>query len=318
MNCSRALALAAALTLSCSTASAQTVSRPRIVGLAHAAFYVQDMAQAVAFYTDYLGYESPYSLPLPSGGDLVWIKINERQSVELFPEVKPGTDRLAHIAVETDDADAMRRYLRQRGLAVPDQTPVGKSGNKNFMIKDPDGNLIEIVEYLPTGWTAREEGRFQPAGRISTHLGHVGVKVGDLDSAIAFYRDVLGFRETYRQSADGRTLSWVNLQVPEGEDYVEFMLFHAEPSLTQLHTMHHICLVVDDILAAQRTLRARPLPPGCPATTGMKLGKNGRWQINCFDPDGTRVEVMEPDTFNGQPIPLSDAPPPVRHGVTPL
>ena len=64
---------------------AEEVRRPRVLGLAHAAFYVEDMKEAVAFYTQFFGYESPYSMPLPSGGELVWIKINDRQSVELFP-----------------------------------------------------------------------------------------------------------------------------------------------------------------------------------------------------------------------------------------
>jgi len=305
----------AGLTTWTSAGLAQEVRRPRVLGLAHAAFYVEDMKEAVAFYTQFFGYESPYSMPLPSGGELVWIKINDRQSVELFPGTAstPGSDRLAHIAIETDDADAMRLYLQSKGIKVPDKTPVGKSGNKNFMISDPDGNRVEIVEYQPTGWTAREIGKFQPAGRVSTKMKHVGIKVARLDAAMAFYGDLLGFKEIYRQSADGNTLSWVNMQAPDGDEYIEFMLHDQPPTAQQLLTMHHICLEVDDIMAAHRLLKDRPLPKSCKHPTGMKLGKNGRWQINCYDSDGSRVEVMEPDTFNGVPIPPSNAPPP---GVT--
>lgn len=291
--------------------------RPRILGISHAAFYVDDMPGAVAFYTGFLGFATPYTLPRPGGGELVWIKINEKQSVELFPgsETAPGSDRLAHIALETDDADAMRLYLKSRGFQVPDQTPVGKSGNKNFTLSDPDGNRVEIVEYLPTGWTVREKGKFMPDTRIATRMPHVGIKVGDLDAAMRFYGDILGFKEIYRQSADGRVLSWVNMQVPDGRDYIEFMLFDEPPDIDRLHTMHHICLEVEDIMAAHLVLKDRPLPAGCKHPTRMKLGKNGRWQINCFDPDGSRVEIMEPDTFNGEPIPASDAPPPKRRAA---
>ena len=42
----------------------------------------------------------------------------------------------------------------------------------------------------------------------------------------------------------------------------------------------------------------------------MKIGKNGKWQINLYDPDGSRLEVMEPGTYNGEIIPPSNAPPP--------
>ena len=42
----------------------------------------------------------------------------------------------------------------------------------------------------------------------------------------------------------------------------------------------------------------------------MKTGVNRKRQINLYDPDGTRVEVMEPDTIDGKPAPNSAAPPP--------
>ena len=41
-----------------------------------------------------------------------------------------------------------------------------------------------------------------------------------------------------------------------------------------------------------------------------QVGKNRKRQANLFDPDGTRVELMEPKTIDGQPAPSSTAPPP--------
>ena len=43
----------------------------------------------------------------------------------------------------------------------------------------------------------------------------------------------------------------------------------------------------------------------------MKAGVNGKRQINFYDGDGTRVEIMEPGTYDGKPRPPSAAPPPV-------
>ena len=140
--------------------------RPRITGISHAAFYVSDMAKARAFYEGFLGYQSPFSIPRKNPAEqLVWIKINDRQTVELFPgsEVSPETDRLYHIAIETDDAEAMRLYLQSKGVAVPPKTAIGKIGNKNYFVKDPNGNTVEIVEYLPDSWTVREKGKFMIA-----------------------------------------------------------------------------------------------------------------------------------------------------------
>ena len=291
---------------------ADSPRRPRITGIAHAAFYVTDMAKARAFYEGYLGFQSPFSIPRKTPGEsLVWIKINDRQSVKLFPasEVSPAADRLYHIAIETDDAEAMRFYLQSKGIAVPPKTAIGRIGNKNYFIKDPNGNTVEIVEYLPEGWTRREEGKFLPDTRIATRMSHVGIMVGQLDASLKFYVDSLGFTEIWR-GGGGKLLSWVNLKVPDGADYVEFMLYDKPPTREGLLTKHHICLEVADVAQAGALLKTRALPAGSKTPDAMKTGVNGKRQINTFDPDGTRVEIMEPGTFDGKPVPPSKAPPP--------
>jgi lactoylglutathione lyase len=47
----------------------------------------------------------------------------------------------------------------------------------------------------------------------------------------------------------------------------------------------------------------------------VQTGVNRKRQLNVYDPDGTRVELMEPKTIDGQPAPASTAPPP--HPVKP-
>ncbi|MDO8539794.1 MAG: VOC family protein [Opitutaceae bacterium] len=289
--------------------------RPRILGISHAAFFVSDMAKAREFYEGFLGYQSPYSIPRKNPGEqLVWIKINDRQSVELFPgsEVAADADRLYHIAVEVDDADAMLAYLRAKGVrGLPPAVPLGRIGNKNFTIKDPNGNGVEFVQYMPDGWTRREQGRFLPDTRVSQRMSHVGVMVGELDKSLKFYGDLLGFQETWRGSASGTTLNWINLRVPDGEDYVEFMLYEKYPTTDRLRTMHHVCLEVPDIEQSRALLAQRKYPAGNKAPTEMKVGINGKRQINFYDVDGTRVEIMEPRTHDGKPRPPSHALPPV-------
>lgn len=297
------------------TAVVSAQERPRIVGVSHAAFYVSDMAKARAFYEGFLGFASPFSIPRKNPGEhLVWIKINDRQSVELFPgsEVAADADRLYHIAIEVEDADAMLRYLRTKGIAgLPAATPLGKIGNKNFTIKDPAGNGVEIVQYMPDGWTIREKGKFLPDTRIARRMSHVGVMVGELEASMKFYGEILGFKEIWRGSSSGRTLNWVNMRVPDGDDYVEFMLYDKFPSGDRLRTMHHICLEVADIEQAGAILAQRKYPEGNKPPTEMKVGINGKRQINYYDVDGTRVEIMEPNTHDGKPRPPSTAPAPV-------
>ena len=301
------------ITLAVVARAAEAPPRPHILGISHAAFYVSDMKKARAFYEGFLGFQSPFSIPRKNPAEqLVWIKINDHQSIELFPgsEVAPDADRLYHIAVETDDAEAMRLYLQSKGVEVPPKTAIGKIGNKNYFVKDPSGNIVEIVQYLPDGWTMREQGKFMPDTRVSTHMPHVGVMIAQLDTALKFYEDILGFREIWRGAKNPKVLSWVNLQVPDGTDYIEFMLYDKYPSLDRVHTLQHICLEVANVEQTQAILKTRAQPEGSKPPTEIATGVNGKRQINYYDPDGTRVEVMEPKTFDGKPRPPSNAPPP--------
>lgn len=293
-------------------AQGQQIKRPKILGLAHVALYVRDLNAARSFYKDFLGYEEPFSLPRKNGsGDrIAFIKINEDQYLELFAE-PPGKDgALNHIAFYTDDAKGMRDYLASKGVRVPERVSKGQIGNLNFNITDPDGHTVEIVQYEPDGWTRRASGKFLGERRVSARMGHVGILAGDLDASQRFYGDILGFQEVWRGSAGPRELSWVNMKVPDGEDYLELMLYSKYPEPPQVGVKNHICLVTPDIYRAVRSLQGLPGWERYGQNVEIKVGVNRKRQANLFDPDGTRVELMEPDTVDGKPAPQSSAPPP--------
>ena len=211
------------------------------------------------------------------------------------------------MALETDNAERMRAYLASRGVKVPDRVPKGRIGNLNFNITDPDGHTLEIVEYASDGWSMREKGNFMPASRISQHLLHAGVLVGNLDAALHFYGDVLGFHEIWRGSSDGQTLSWVNMRVPDGSDYIEFMLYRDLPAPDHRGVVHHIALETPSVAEANAVLEARPYRKTYTRPLEPRTGINRRRQLNVFDPDGTRTELMEPTTVDGKPAPPSTA-----------
>ena len=298
------LALASMLT-------AQDAARPRILGVAHIAVFAKDYEGSRSFYRDFLGFDEPYSLSKPDGTpSMTFFKVNEHQYIELFPEAASETDRLNHISIETDNAEAMRRYLAARGVKTPAQVGKGRIGNSNFNVQDPDGHTLEIVQYEPDGWTARESGKHMPESRIATRMAHVGIIVTSLEPSMKFYRDLLGFRETWRGSKSGAELSWVNLQVPEGQDYIELMLYKDPPPPTGRGVAHHLCLEVADVEASRTILEARPYRKQYAHDLEVKTGINRKRQLNLFDPDGTRTELMEPGTIDGKPAPSSQAPPP--------
>lgn len=291
--------------------SKHEIHRPHISGIAHAAFFTKDMESTLQFYKNYLGFAEPFSLLATNGKDLAlaYIKINDRQFVEVFPERAKGGNRMYHFAIETNNAEAMRQYLVSKGVKVPEKTPKGRTGNSNYFVTDPNGTICEIVQYEPGSMSDKCMGKDMPETRIAARMSHVGFMVPDLDKAVAFYCDILGFKETWRGSRDGKNVTWVNLKVPDGNDYIELMLYDKEPSESSMGSMNHICLVVEDVSKSETTLSSRKLPEGLKNPTAMKTGINKKRQINCYDIDGTRVEIMEAKTVDGMPVPSSTAPP---------
>jgi len=291
---------------------AQTkAQRPRILGVAHIALYTSDLANARSFYEDFLGFQEPFSLKREDGSvRIAFVKVNDAQYVELFTDAPRLDGQLNHIAISTDHASQMRDYLAEHGIKVPETVPKGKTGNYNFTVQDPDGHTVEIVQYLPDSLTDKSRGKFVSPARVSSRIMHVGFLVRDLDLSMKFYRDLLGFREFWRGSSNGTQLSWVNMRVPDGDDYVEFMLYTGTPSAEERGVKNHLCLEVPDIGKAVQDLENKPARKRYGREIRTQLGKNRKRQANLFDPDGTRVELMEGETFDREPAPSSTAPPP--------
>lgn len=306
--------LAGLLCLTLCAGAASVQKRPRLLGVAHMALYVSDIEKTRGFYHDFLGFQEPYDLKNTDGSlSLTFFKVNEDQYIEIFPGLKPEQDRLNHIAFQTDNAEALRVYLASRGVKVPDKVNKVRIGNTSFNIKDPEGHTVEITQYEPNGWTRREKGKHLAANAISKRIMHVGIIVGDATQAAKFYTDVLGLKEFWRGSArDATTVSWINMRLPESEDYVEFMLYSKLPAPTQRGSQHHICLEVPDIEKALAQLEANPYRKQYTRTLEIRTGINRRRQLNLFDPDGTRIELMEPRTVDGQPPPSSTLPLPQK------
>ena len=287
--------------------------RPRIPGISHIAVLVSDVEKSRAFYKDFLGFAEPFDLKNKDGSlALTFIKINDDQFIELFPGLKPNQDRLHQVSFFVDDAEALRAYLAAKGVRVPERVPKGRIGNSNFSIKDPDGHTVEFVQYEPDGWTRREKGRFLPDSAVSRRMRHIGFLVGDLEKSKQFYGDLLGFTETWRGSRDNKTLNWVSMKVPDGDDYVEFMLYSELPAPDARGTANHMSLEVADMDKALQKIEARPHRKNYVRPLEIRTGINRKRQLNLYDPDGTRAELMEPDTVDGKPAPNSNAPPPVR------
>ena len=259
---------------------AQAVKRPAITGIAFARFYTTDPAGAEKFYGDTLGYKR-----LESNG--VWIyPVNSSQWIEILtspPPPKPDV-RMAAVGFTTRDAAALERYLAAHGITA--ELPL-KAGE--FGVRDPEGNLVIFVQAGSNKSVAKAPASPNAASRRMIHAGFI---VRDAAKEDTFWRDLLGFRPYWHGGRTEDRVDWQSAQVPDGTDWVEYMLNASPtPTLKQAGVMDHVSLGVPHMTDAIAQLQKNK----CEGTacTESKVGRDGKVQLNLYDPDLTRVEFME-------------------------
>jgi len=262
--------------------------RPPVLGVAHVRLLASDLAKARQFYGGVLGLpEVPQS-----AGSVAIFRVNDRQHVIVrTPLPADRDDRFVDVAFETSDLGAMKRHLASKAIEARDANDAGEGQGQAIETEDADHHRVRLIQ-LTTG-------PLQDGGadrRLSRRILHIGLTIRDAVAADRFYKDALGFSEIWRGGRPEGAINWINMRVPEGTDYLEYMLTAAEPNRRQLGTAHHIALLVPDIQAALEAVRARTTDADANHRAVPQIGVNRRWQLNVYDPDGTRVEFMEPWT----------------------
>lgn len=114
--------------------------------------YVSDVGEHVFFYTRALGYEL---IGRGTKGDGKEYAILRGYEHELFISEAPvpiGPDRsLRHTGYAVESADELLRRLKGEGLASVEQEVIVKPYSRQFYLKDPDGNEIDLIQ-----WTDKE------------------------------------------------------------------------------------------------------------------------------------------------------------------
>ena len=266
----------------CAPAQTHPVHRPRITGIDHVSFYTTQLEEVKKLYGGTLGLAS--AAPVESGGLLRYMVGRQWIGYSAAPDPN-ATDRMDHVAFATDNIIALRRYLVAKGVKVA--AIEGHAGHSlSFAMADPEGHRIEFVE--------RGKGKVAvpPDSAVSQHMIHAGFLVYNRDAEDHFYRDLLGFRLYWHGGMKPTETDWVAMQVPDGTDWLEYMLNQPEhPDLRLTGVMNHISLGVVDMKKAQAILEAH----GWKAHGEEKaqMGKDGKWQLNLFDPNLSRIELME-------------------------
>ena len=112
--------------------------------LDHCSVIITDVERSRRFYRDVLGLKEIHK-PRTFDFVVLWFDLGN-QHVHLLLKDKPDTISARHFALRVSDASAARAYFRQGGVPVQETTPI--PGADRFFIHDPDGNRIEIIQWL--------------------------------------------------------------------------------------------------------------------------------------------------------------------------
>lgn len=288
-------------------AQSPSAKRPKITGIDHVAFYTTALEANRHVYDVILGL--PSAEPIEPGETQRFVTGTQWVGYSPAPEPK-ATDRLDHVAFTTDDVSALRSYMAAHGVKVPEELQQRPDGSRSFQVLDPEGHRIEFVQrsasniVVQLAHTLRENSdskgstasvsstRADDGDPVSRRMIHAGFIVRDRDAEDRFYKDLLGFHVYWHGGMKPEHTDWVAMQVPDGTDWLEYMLnIEANPSLRTTGVMNHISLGVANMQKAEAKVEAHGWDPH--GDQHVQMGKDGKWQLNLFDPDFTRIELME-------------------------
>jgi catechol 2,3-dioxygenase len=202
--------------------AAPSIAAATGVGAVHLA--VTDGERALRFYRDYVGLTS-----LTSEGGSLRLGAGGRELVVLQPgaerPVVPRTSGLYHLALLVPDRRELARVIARLRALGWDQYPTDHVMTKANYLWDPDGNGIEVYTESPEDGTmgfangtfvAYDKDGRPRSGRDpidltelfshlaegdsiesplpeATRMGHVHLHVADVEEALGFYHDLVGF-----------------------------------------------------------------------------------------------------------------------------
>ena len=278
-------------TFSFATIALTAQERPKITGISHLAVYTSDAAATDHYYRVIIGAAKEAD---PENSKGVKYAFSATQYVEVLPlPPNAGVNRMDHAALNTVDAEGMRKYLAAKGWETPPSVMKGSDGSRWFVVLDPEGNKIEFVQ------PATKVKAPDDPNAIGHHIIHVGFLVHSREAEDKFYRDLLGFKPYWYGGMQDSKVDWVSQQVPDGHDWVEYMMtsgpsgsgIPANISQQSLGVLDHFAIGERSVEDAFKVLQAGNRLEGR-HDAAPKVGKDGKGQFNLYDPDGIRAELM--------------------------
>jgi catechol 2,3-dioxygenase-like lactoylglutathione lyase family enzyme len=116
----------------------------RVSQIDHVSVIIADLERSRRFYRDLLGLKE-IAKPRTFDFSVMWFDLGN-QHLHLLLKDRPDTLSARHFALRVPNAPAARDYFRRHSVPIQETTPI--PGADRFFIADPDGNRIEIIQWL--------------------------------------------------------------------------------------------------------------------------------------------------------------------------
>jgi len=115
-----------------------------IIKLDHCSILITDVARSRQFWGDILGLRA---INKPRTFDFValWFDLGDHH-IHLLLKDRPDVISPRHFALRVANARQARSFFQTHGIAIQESTLI--PGADRFFIADPDGNRIEIIQWL--------------------------------------------------------------------------------------------------------------------------------------------------------------------------
>ena len=279
-----------------------------IKDIAHIALNPLDMERSVEFFETVFGWKKAFELHHDNGDPwIVYMKICKGHFLELFYGGQNDRDYAFdfrktgynHLCVTVGNIRKTLQEIYDRGFISSPEPEIEKSLNRNLWLYDPDGNGIELQEYVPESVQMQSNVNAYPFGRDGyTGIGHACFVCSDIEASLDFYCNKLGFQLIGIQDDDSGK-PWLHyVRIADGV-YLE-LIPNGEGSNPNIgwnsRGFNHLCLETDNLKADVELLRAR----GVQIVQEPKTASDLNWQAWIQDPDGNRIELMMTDPDSPQ------------------
>ncbi|MBS1799686.1 MAG: VOC family protein [Acidobacteria bacterium] len=191
--------LALAVLLLCASFAPAQQQTPPLAGIAHIAIRVRSLDSSREFYNK-LGFEEAFNLKGKDGNVREsFIKINDRQFLELYPgDPENAPVGFLHVCFEGDDLETIHDDYVAHGLTP---TSVRKAGAGNLLFTlagPPDANgkaqNLEYTQYQPGSLHSNDQGKHLGDDRVGETIFSAAIAMRDPAAARDFYLNGLSFK----------------------------------------------------------------------------------------------------------------------------